>query len=350
MIQSIHIKNYQSHRDTFLEFDEGVNVLIGESDAGKSAIFRAIQWCLYNRPLGSGFRTSGARGDTSVTLKFTDGNELVRVVGPKENVYIVNGQELRAFGQNPPEEVLALHKMDRVLNVQAQIDQIFLLQSSPGAVAKYFNEMADLTKIDKTNKGIDSKSRQIKGDVTLARRSIEKSEAIVDGLSERLKILDPLVEELQGFQDERDEMLKEQKAVQQAVSELENTADRKARLSQRIVPEELMASMSDATIKKEGITTTQKQLAAIVDDLQDVQKKIKRIRSEIVPDDLIKQLDDLFDEGMDLRKKFDSLDKIVSKFNDINRDRKPLSKQLEDVEFQYQTHMKDTCPLCGRRD
>ena len=37
MISSVHIKNFQKHKDLSLEFTPGINVITGKSDAGKSA-------------------------------------------------------------------------------------------------------------------------------------------------------------------------------------------------------------------------------------------------------------------------------------------------------------------------
>jgi exonuclease SbcC len=43
MIKEIFIQNYLSHKRTSLKLHEGVNVFIGLSDNGKSAIIKAIK-------------------------------------------------------------------------------------------------------------------------------------------------------------------------------------------------------------------------------------------------------------------------------------------------------------------
>ena len=53
MITKIEIKNFQSHKDTMIDFDKGINSICGESDNGKTAIIRAIRWVIENRPLGT---------------------------------------------------------------------------------------------------------------------------------------------------------------------------------------------------------------------------------------------------------------------------------------------------------
>lgn len=48
-IKSIIIKNFQSHANTELELCDGVNVILGNSDVGKTAILRALGWIFLDR-------------------------------------------------------------------------------------------------------------------------------------------------------------------------------------------------------------------------------------------------------------------------------------------------------------
>ena len=52
MIEGLKISNFQSHRDSSLEFSPGVNALVGDSDCGKSAVMRALLWVITNQPQG----------------------------------------------------------------------------------------------------------------------------------------------------------------------------------------------------------------------------------------------------------------------------------------------------------
>ena len=52
MIDKIKIENIQSHKNTELNLSNGINVIVGSSNNGKSAILRALYWAIYNRPLG----------------------------------------------------------------------------------------------------------------------------------------------------------------------------------------------------------------------------------------------------------------------------------------------------------
>ena len=55
MIKSIKIKGFQGHEDSVLNLSKGLNVILGDTDTGKSSILRAINWVVTNRPSGDGF-------------------------------------------------------------------------------------------------------------------------------------------------------------------------------------------------------------------------------------------------------------------------------------------------------
>jgi exonuclease SbcC len=60
-IKRLVIDNFQSHQHTEVEFGSGLNVVVGPSDFGKSALVRALRWVLYNEPRGANFIRAGAK-------------------------------------------------------------------------------------------------------------------------------------------------------------------------------------------------------------------------------------------------------------------------------------------------
>lgn len=76
-IKKIILQNFQSHKYTVIELDEELNVIVGPSDSGKSAIIRALKWVLYNEPAGDFFIREGER-EASVTLEFSDNIKVKR--------------------------------------------------------------------------------------------------------------------------------------------------------------------------------------------------------------------------------------------------------------------------------
>ena len=146
MIRSIRLSNFQSHKETVLELVPGITAIVGESDSGKTAIIRALNWLVTNRPSGVAFQRHGTK-ETEVGLT-TDDGELVRYRTAKGNGYRINGIDLSAIRTDVPEEVTKFLGIDSDLNMQGQLDAPFLLSMSPGEVAQTLNRIAHLDDID----------------------------------------------------------------------------------------------------------------------------------------------------------------------------------------------------------
>lgn len=186
MIKSVKIKNFQSHRKTFLEFDKGVNVIVGATDSGKSAIIRALRWLVWNRPTGDAFCSTWG-GNTHVSVE-TETHKIARNKG-KENNYVVQQNneepiEFKAFGTGTPTEVQEVLNINEI-NLQQQLDKPFLLSDSPGQVAGFFNKIAGIDLIDSSIKSIQKEIRA-------TTQNIVSLKGILDDETEELKKYDNL--------------------------------------------------------------------------------------------------------------------------------------------------------------
>jgi len=174
VIKTLKILNFKSHKDSQLEFAPGVNVIVGASDCGKTAIIRALRWLIFNKPSGDSFRSTWG-GDTRVDIE-ADHQHWYRLKG-KENHYHYNGGTFASFGAGVPEEVQKSLNMDET-NIQMQLDSPFLISSTPGEVASYFNKVAHLDQIDTGIRNIQSAIRQTTADIQAdENRIVELTEA-----------------------------------------------------------------------------------------------------------------------------------------------------------------------------
>lgn len=145
MIDSIKIKNYQGHGSLSLDFTSGINTLVGDSDAGKSTVLRAIKWVAQNRPSGD---ENTKHGETDCRVMLTSqGHKATRVRTSTKNGYTLDGAEYLAIGQAvPPEVTQALQLAD--VNFQAQSDGWFWFSLSAGERSRELNKVVDLDSID----------------------------------------------------------------------------------------------------------------------------------------------------------------------------------------------------------
>lgn len=116
-IKRIKLENFQSHVDTEIALSEGLTVILGPTDQGKSAIIRALKWVLYNEPRGSDFITVGCK-TCRVSLEMTDGTVITRERDGNKNRYILKKgdeeQVFEGFGANVPAEVIQAHGIPKI--------------------------------------------------------------------------------------------------------------------------------------------------------------------------------------------------------------------------------------------
>jgi len=163
MINYAEIKNFQSHKDTKVDFCNGVNVIVGKSDSGKTAVLRALRLVIENKPAGTAFINNESE---SCKVSISDDSNIVsREKGRKlENKYEINGEILKAFSQDVPAPVKNILNFHDV-NTQWQMDPPFLVSMTQGECSKYLNEVMNLDLIDSAISKIQSETRSLSADM-----------------------------------------------------------------------------------------------------------------------------------------------------------------------------------------
>lgn len=175
MIKSIKILNFQSHEKSKLDFSPGVNVIVGRSDSGKTAIIRALRWLSWNRPSGDSIRSHWG-GATNVLVETEEG--IVRRSKDKKDSYellLKGGKDLvfHAFGTNVPQEINTFLNLSEI-NLQQQLDSPFLLSSTSGEVAQHFNKVARLDKIDSGLQNVQRWIRELEQNIKFRTEQLSK--------------------------------------------------------------------------------------------------------------------------------------------------------------------------------
>lgn len=189
MINCLIAHYFESHLDTRLDFCNGVNVIFGISDKGKSGLVRAIKLNAQNRPIGDVYRTDSLdpkkKEDkikiSEVIIDYKNSGVVSRrrdaVSGGVNHYQIDEGQPLVALRTDVPDEVQEVTRMKEV-NIQGQhpTEQYFLLADKPGQVAKRFNQVAGLTIMDDAIKSINSQVRTCNSKIAISKDLIDEKE------------------------------------------------------------------------------------------------------------------------------------------------------------------------------
>jgi exonuclease SbcC len=81
MIKSAKIRNFESWKEADIEFHPGINVIIGESDEGKSGLIRALRLNTENKPRGFDYRSDFLKDNkeiTSVEIEYSSEDKIIR--------------------------------------------------------------------------------------------------------------------------------------------------------------------------------------------------------------------------------------------------------------------------------
>ncbi|SFS60179.1 AAA family ATPase [Marininema halotolerans] len=234
------IENFQSHERTEIDFAKGLNVFVGPSDSGKSAILRALRWLLYNQPKGKDYIRVG-KERCRVSLTLMDGTLIVRERSASINRYTVTPQGEEAmvfegFGGQVPLEVMEAHgmhplKLDTDWNMPAQfgtqLEAPFLLSETGGVKAKSIGRVSGAHLIDIALQGtvrdMRSLSSEMKHDLEEANR-LKESLTAYDDLPHQIDQLEKteqcyrqaseLQQRLEGLQSLRQRLLACQKRIE----------------------------------------------------------------------------------------------------------------------------------------
>lgn len=173
MLERVQITNFQSIVKCDVTLGP-LTTIVGPSDKGKSAFFRALRWIVLNKPQGDAFIRHNQKR-ARVRLK-VDGITIERARTASSNTYKVAGKTLRAFKRDVPPRVTRLVKMTDV-NFQQQHDAPFWLALTPSALGDELNELAGLEDYDVAIDALATLKRKTKAelDVVIKRRNNERA-------------------------------------------------------------------------------------------------------------------------------------------------------------------------------
>lgn len=199
-IAKIIIENFQSHSFSVFTLRQGLNVIVGPSDSGKSAVIRALKWVLYNEPAGDFFIREGEK-ECSVTVEFNDGTTLKRYRSKSKNGYVLlnsDDEEMRleGIGSGVPREIVDATGISKIIldqdsssaiNLGEQLEGPFLLTEKPSTRANAIGRLVGVNLLD------DALREVLKDIRNINLRKKETEEALIS-LDEEIKSYDYLDE------------------------------------------------------------------------------------------------------------------------------------------------------------
>jgi exonuclease SbcC len=353
MLNKILIENFQSHEKTEIDLCSGVNIIHGLSQAGKTAIFRALSWVFFNRPSGFRFHSSFAKDDfTRVTLLF-DNCKVILKKTEKSSSYVLetkNGiQEFSAIGSNVPDTIKNVLNISE-LNISSQLDPPFLVLNSPGEIGRLFNTVTNSEKADefvgiltsainKKKASISSLEKDLEGIYSQIERieKVEKYDKLFVKYSSMLEKEELLDDSIEIIKDRYQKLLVKQKLI------LEIDIGLLDRLSTRL--EKAEQYIEKHAFKLDKVTTSYRKLCAVLERLDDDQRRLDH-STEIfdLSKEIISKLEELEDGIIKTNEIILNIRKILSLKESIDNKTQTL-KELKN-KYLEELSVNNICPYC----
>ena len=301
-IKAVRLENIRSHVETYVDFRDGLNCLIGGLGVGKTSILYAIDFALFGEPVGRSYAyllREGA-GEGKVTLWFThDGSEYVLIRGLRRRGASI-AQDMNALKLYKDLRLIAEKRVASVAEQLAReigLDkELFreviwirqeklkeILDMRPAERQKKIDSLLGLEEFEKARKGLGGLERYYEGVLDAYRRDGDL--IMAQALEEEHA---RMVEELASISAELEDLKSELESASGAVEEAEA----------------MLRELEEARRKQEELRTKRAELEA---SLREAERTINRLSAELerrreVRRRLEAQLEELVAEEMERRK------------------------------------------------
>lgn len=293
MICSLTVHNFQIHDYFHTELAPGLTVFTGETGKGKSALLRCLRWIIHNKPSGDAFLRHGesfVEGTVEV-----DGHTVTRRKSHNDNLYVLDGQELRAFGRgNVPPPIEELFNVDES-SWARQHDPAFLFSQTPGQVAQSLNKIVNLDLIDSTLSNLAT-------DVRRARTELEVCQERLQQVIEKEQSLSWIVDCVQEYSQ---------------IKTLETT-------------------LSQMALKSSRIDSVVQEVGSLEKTIQIVSRAKSEATKAIQTSEQVQQLN----------QRHQRLSNLINEVTQCDKEITRLAQQQRRIHEQL-SQVKD-CPLCGQ--
>jgi exonuclease SbcC len=346
MIVSIKLINIQGHKKSILRFHQGMNVIVGTSNHGKSAIIKAINWVFRNKPSTKLMRSKWG-GNSKVVIE-NQNDVIIRQEGDDRCYQLLSiAEPFRAFGQEVPKEILDALNLDEI-NIQRQLDSHFLLSNTPGDVAKFYNRIANFDQIDLGLSRTSVWSKKATEQLNNARENFTNKQAQL----ERFENLEKLQADYEVLEDLNNQLEKKQKSLSDCnklISSFEKIESKLEKYKFIDEAKRLLNLIEETSKKQYQLMYDLEQIEFAIDNLEQIEEKLEKLKSFTKNKSLINSTYQLMVSKKDLNDQLSDLQYIIQKYENVSRKLKIAQDQYMILHDQYEKEYPDICPFCNSK-
>ena len=366
----VDLENFQSISKASLEFIQGINIIVGQSNSGKSAILRAIKGAIMN-PSGSQRYIKNGEKDFKVGLEY-EGNNVEWSRNSKSPTYTVNGEKYQKVGGSNLLDILdksgfVLYDNKELMNIEGELELPFPFDKSNTELFKLFEKnifcVSDSTAVSKLIKADEDEVTENK---KMATYELGRAKEKLEALEELEKVID--IDKLMQGRNVLDKLFKDKEKLVLDISQLSGIIVLGKLLSKHIEPVNIVLNlhqdyinlMKDINkldeIRGVGKVLQTKPTASTpqifnISEYEELERAVKQVESAIQAISILSPLEApttkvIGEEYTSLRNDINTLLRIREQAqilqNDILQKKDEISK-LEEKKKEFKV-----CPLCGR--
>lgn len=346
MIKELHLKNWESHKDNLVKFHSGLNVFVGDTDAGKSAIVRGLDKVIYNNT-PSKEHISHWGGPLLLSTKVE--NDKVTLTNDGKDKYQLNDISFSAIGTKVPEEVQQVFNMSDI-NMQDQSTYFFLLNETSGYVATYLNKIANISQIDSTTKAIKSELNETKRSIEYEKKNLSEKEKTLESYS-FLTQLDLELKEAEKLEKEKEDTEFQIEAITTNLTKI-------TELDSAIVKNKKILNLKPIITDALELIDSLKEIEVKVVKLKNYEDSFNSLQLELGELQSLSKLKPLVKEAIELQKKesdfkvkLERLDTLLYKVSTIDKQLKIAISNRESEHKLYHSELQKLgkCFFCGSK-
>ena len=362
----LSLQNFQSISEGELIFQAGLNVLIGQSNSGKSATFRALKACLAN-PSGSQRFIKNGETKANVKLEY-NGNIIEWQRSNKESSYVINGEKYYKTGSSSAFKILddtgfTRDDNETIMNIEEELQLPFPFGTSKSDLFKLFENVFCVSDSAVILKSAKDNEDEIKSELTSLELEKQKNSIKIKELKEfaefvNIKILEKskqfLIQKrdrLELLKDGRDQILLAVKLdnmnfIVPCISFdnlLENYNERLAlkKVLKRIKAlHKLNTELKDVTFDTEGVKGRLTQYFDLI-ELKNTMSQVKQLNKLTVK---IENFENKVLELNELKKQQEYFINLKKNIRELEQDKKREEEKVQSIEEKLKEYK--VCPLC----
>ncbi|MGC8669589.1 MAG: AAA family ATPase [Candidatus Micrarchaeia archaeon] len=371
MIKSVEMTNWKVHKHSKLDFNKGVNVIVGIMGAGKSSVLDAISFGLFGSfPALNHRRTTlndiisnkpTVSNEAEVKVRFVIGNDEYLVTrhivrdGSSSAKLEKNGTEIYTQATKVSEEIENILKIDYdtfsrvVYSEQNRLD--YFLELAKGDRKKQIDQMLGLDNFARSEENVVSLVNHIKdiiGDEEdlLSHIEVEKLKSSLESLTkEKVEYL----EEKKKLEEQKAKLDSEIKTLSEELELSKKAYEKKQRISKELTEMSEKQRVLKSELSKISVSASKEELEKKLDSLSKMalvlEEELKKIKSEErASTKLLADSESQLIEITSKKKESEKL-KLLLKEKSIDM----LEKELHEIEVMLSGAMKDLADAKSRK-